>query len=116
MTNALTGSAGLQQNLPMPALPQNLTLRDQTPAAARKAATEFESTFLAQMLRQMMSGIGTDGIMGGGQAEKIYRDMMVDEMGKSIAQGGGIGIADQLYAEMIKQQEVGSDGQSTSDD
>jgi Rod binding domain-containing protein len=42
--------------------------------------------------------------------------MMVDEMGKSIAQGGGIGIADQLYAEMIKQQEVGSDGQSTSDD
>ena len=116
MPNALIGYAELQQNPPMRALPQNLTLKNQTSAAARKAATEFESIFLGQMLRQMMSGVGTNGIMGGGQAEKIYRDMMVDEMGKSIAQGGGIGIADQLYAEMIKQQEVGSDGQSTSDD
>ena len=116
MSNTLTNFAAVYQNPPMPAVPQNLAAKSLTPTAARQTASEFEAVFLAQMLRHMMSGIGTEGVMGGGQAEKIYRDMMVDEMGKSIAQRGGIGIADQLYAQLIKSQEVTDDGQPTSND
>ena len=108
MINALTNYASLQQNTISTVITQNLALKGQVPLTARKAATEFEATFLAQMFRQMIKGIETDGIMGGGQAEKIYRDLMVDEMSKSIAQNGGVGIADQLYVELVKQQEVGS--------
>ena len=75
-------------------------------AVVRQKAEEFESVFLAQMLRHMTSGLSTDGIVGGGHAEKIYREMMMDEIGNTVSRKGGIGIADSLYREMIKQQEV----------
>jgi Rod binding domain-containing protein len=32
--------------------------------------------------------------------------MMMDEIGNTVSRKGGIGIADSLYREMIKQQEV----------
>jgi len=71
----------------------------------RKTAEDFEAVFLSQMLQPMFSTVPTDSLMDGGQAESIYRGMMVEEMGKSIAKGGGIGIADSVYREMIKMQE-----------
>ncbi|MFC1674115.1 rod-binding protein [Pseudomonadota bacterium] len=36
----------------------------------------------------------------------MWRSLMVDEYGKSVAKSGGIGIADQVLAQMIKLQEV----------
>lgn len=74
--------------------------------AARETAENFEAVFLAQMLRPMFDTLKTDGIMGGGKAEGMYRDMMVDEVGKSIAKSGGIGIADSIYREILKLQEA----------
>lgn len=72
----------------------------------RKTAEDFESVFLAQMLRPMFETVPTDSFMGGGHAEGIYRSMMVDEIGKSISKSGGIGIADSIYRELIKLQEA----------
>ena len=72
----------------------------------RKTAEDFEAVFLGQMLKPMFEGIETDGIFGGGQAEKMYRDLMVDEYGKAIAKSGGIGLADAVMREMLKMQEV----------
>lgn len=79
----------------------------------RQKAEEFESVFLAQMLRHMTSGMATDGVVGGGHAEKIYREMLMDEIGNTVSRKGGIGIADSLFREMIKQQEVAKDEHST---
>ncbi|WP_262694983.1 rod-binding protein [Kordiimonas aquimaris] len=73
--------------------------------AARETAESFEAVFLSQMLKPMFDTLSTDGIMGGGKAEGMYRDMMVDEVGKSIAKNGGIGIADSIYREILKLQE-----------
>lgn len=73
---------------------------------ARAAAEDFEAVFIAQMLSPMFESIPTDGPMGGGQAEGMYRSMFVTEAGKSIAQNGGIGIADSVYRELIKLQEA----------
>ena len=72
----------------------------------RKTAQDFEAVFIGQMLKPMFEGIRTDGVFGGGQAEKMYRGLMVEEYGKSIAKSGGVGIADAVMREMIKQQEV----------
>lgn len=74
--------------------------------ATRKAATEFEGVFLGQMLAPMFEGLKTDGPFGGGHAESIYRAMMVDEIGTSIARAGGIGIADAVYSQMLRLQEM----------
>lgn len=69
-------------------------------------AREYEAVFLGQMLQHMYSGIPTDPMFGGGNAEKIYRSMMVDEYGKVFARAGGIGLADHIKQELLKLQEV----------
>ena len=68
-------------------------------------AQEFEGVFVAQMLGQMFSGVSTDGPFGGGQGEQMFRSLMIDEYGKQIAKQGGIGIADSVTRELLKQQE-----------
>ena len=79
-----------------------------TPSAAqaRKSAEDFEAFFIAQTVDTMFSGIKTDGPFGGGHAEEMFRSLLSQEYGKSMARGGGIGIADQVYREILKSQEV----------
>lgn len=74
--------------------------------AARQAAESFEALIIAQMLAPMFSTVATDGEFGGGHSEAIFRGFMVDEIGKSVARGGGIGIADSVYRELLAAQEV----------
>lgn len=71
----------------------------------REAAQEFEAIFISQMLQPMMNTVETDSLFGGGNSEKVYQSMMVDEVGKAISKNGGIGIADQVYQELLKIQE-----------
>lgn len=73
---------------------------------AKQAAEDFEAVFLAQMLAPMFEGLETDGPFGGGSSEKIYRSLLVQEYGKSIAKSGGIGISDAVQREILKLQEV----------
>ncbi len=75
-------------------------------AAIRRAAEEFESVFLAQMMAPMFDGLGEDELFGGGPSTKIYRSMMVQEYGKAIARTGGVGIADAVEREILKLQEL----------
>lgn len=83
------------------------TIQDQEAqrAALRKVAEEYEAVFLAQMMKPMFEGIETDGYFGGGQSEAIFRDLMIEEYGKMAAKNGGIGMADNIYAELIRLQE-----------
>ena len=74
-------------------------------AKAREAAESFESFFLGQFFEHMFAGIRTDGMFGGGQGENVYRSMMMQEYGKAVAKGGGIGIADSVYRSILQIQE-----------
>ncbi|MBL4615581.1 MAG: rod-binding protein [Magnetovibrio sp.] len=91
----------MTQTKALPSIPRNASL-----SKLRETAQDFEAVFLSQMMKPMFEGIQTDGPFGGGQAEQMYRDLMVDEYGKSIAKAGGIGIADAVFKEMLKMQEV----------
>lgn len=73
--------------------------------AAMKTAKEFESSFLTTMLEQMWTGVEAEAPFGGGNAEKVYRSMVVGEYAKSISAAGGIGIADHVYREILSAQE-----------
>ena len=75
-------------------------------AKLKATAEEYEAVFIAQMLQPMFEGIKTDSRFGGGQAEAIYRGMMVSEYGKAMAKRGGIGLADALTQSLLKTQEV----------
>ena len=74
----------------------------------RQTATDFEAMFLGQMLQPMFQDLETDGPFGGGHAEKIWRSLMVDEMGKEMAKSGGVGIADAVMRQLISLQEARS--------
>jgi Rod binding domain-containing protein len=71
---------------------------------AYKAAQDFESVFLGQMVAQMYTGLDAEGPFGGGFAEQTYRSLLYQEIGRQMAAGGGVGIADAVYAEMVKLQ------------
>ncbi|MBH88972.1 MAG: hypothetical protein CMF71_01905 [Magnetovibrio sp.] len=72
----------------------------------RKTAQEFEASFLSQMLKPMFANLGAEGPFGGGTGEEMWRSLQVDEYGKVIAKKGGIGLADNIFHEMLKLQEV----------
>lgn len=72
----------------------------------RDAAESFEAVFISQMLAPMFEGLEVDSTFGGGHAEKIFRSIQIEEMGKAIAKNGGVGIADSVYREILKSQEI----------
>jgi flagellar protein FlgJ len=72
----------------------------------RKTAQELEASFLSQMLKPMFANLGAEKPFGGGTGEDMWRSLQVDEYGKAIAQKGGIGLADSIFREMLKLQEV----------
>jgi len=74
--------------------------------ALRKTAQDFEALFMSQMMTHMFAGISTDGPFGGGKGEEAFRDMLTQEYAKVMAKAGGIGVANQVMREMIRQQEA----------
>jgi flagellar protein FlgJ len=73
--------------------------------SVRTTAESFESFFVGQMLEYMTEGMKPDEEFGGGHAEEMWRSMMNQEYGKQIVKSGGLGIANQVMASMLKAQE-----------
>lgn len=75
-----------------------------TNAKLERAAKEFESVFISEMMKPMFEGLETDGLFGGGQGEKIFRGIMLQEVGKVIASSDRVGIAPKIKDAMIRMQ------------
>jgi Rod binding domain-containing protein len=71
----------------------------------RRAAEEFESVFLGQILHGLTQGLGGPGLAGGG-ADDPFASMLQDEYARLISRSGGIGLADAVLREMLKAQEA----------
>lgn len=102
MDSAVQSTVLLAQQAPLAPKPQATPMA----AKAEAAAKDYEAVFISQMLGAMFSGIKSDGITGGGQGEEMFRSLMINEFGKSIAAQGGFGLADQMKAQLLKHQEV----------
>jgi Rod binding domain-containing protein len=76
------------------------------PAKLRKAAQDFEAMAIGQFLEPMFDTIDTaHSMFGGGEAEAAWKPMMIQEIGKQIEAHGGLGLADPIYAAMLRIQE-----------
>lgn len=74
---------------------------------ARETAQEFEAMMLEEMLGRVFESVGDVGFFGeAGPGAGMYRSMLVKEYAGMIAQSGGVGFADQVYAEILKLQEA----------
>ena len=74
-------------------------------AAAKKAASQFESVFISQFLGSMFEGVSADGPFGGGQGEQMFRSLMLDEYGKQIETQGGFGLSSAITKQLLRAQE-----------
>jgi peptidoglycan hydrolase FlgJ len=95
---------------PVAAVPATRTLSPEQIEKSRKSAQDFEAMVLGEMLQPMFKTVDTSkGPFGGGQGEATWKPMMVDEMAKTIAKNGGIGIADSVMKELLRMQETKHD-------
>ncbi len=78
----------------------------QTANGADKAAKDFESMFVSQMLEHMFGESIGDDSFGDEESSEVYKGLMMQEYGKQIAASGGIGIASYVKRELLKLQEV----------
>ncbi len=76
---------------------------------AEESAENFEAFFLTRMMESMFEGVSTDGMFGGGHAEKIYRSLLLDEYGKEMAKVGSVGVKDYVMQAILELQESATD-------
>jgi peptidoglycan hydrolase FlgJ len=81
---------------------------------AKANAQDFEAVFLNSMFQHMMTGVEGDGPFGGSTGIGVWRSFLTNEFAKSVAQKGGIGLADQVYSSLIQQQAAGSNTASST--
>ena len=91
--------------LPMSTTTQAAPQQSEQETALRRAAQEFESVFLSEMLAPMFEGLDTEGLGGGGMGEQIFRPMLVERYAESISRSGGVGIADSVVREFMRMQQ-----------
>lgn len=68
-------------------------------------AEELEGVFLNTLMAQMFSGLDEKGAAGGGYAQKTWRSMQSEQLAGTIAQNGGIGIAQDILGHLLSAQE-----------
>lgn len=57
-----------------------------------EAAVEFEAMFLGTVVNEMLKD-SAPTTMNGGFGEEMFRSLLGNEIGRQIAEGGGVGIA-----------------------
>lgn len=76
-------------------------------ARVRQQAEEFEGVFLNTLTKELFSSIKTDqSAMGGGFGEETWRSMQSEQLAATMAQNGGLGIAEQLLPDLLAMQEA----------
>jgi len=111
----MAGDLSLQADAALMSVRNRKTLLPKAPTGAsvaqlRKVSEDFEAVFVGQMLQPMFANLGADEPFGGGPGEDMWRSMQVEEYGKAVVKNGGIGIADSVFREMLKMQEVQQNG------
>lgn len=102
LSNAL---AGAQQRSPLNGLGAS-ALAANGAKSIDQAAQDFEAVFLNTMLESMFTGLEEGGAWGNGTGSEAWRGMLVEEYSRTIAQSGGIGVADAVKRELIALQET----------
>ena len=70
------------------------------------AAQSFEEVFVKNLYSQAFNGLSGEGPLGAqGTGNDTWRDLLVGEYAKSTTKAGGIGVAKDVYRELLHIQE-----------
>ena len=67
----------------------------------RQAAQEFEAIFVQQMLKTARTSTPDPGPMASGASSEIYRDMVDQQLARSVSGGGGLGLGKLLIQSLV---------------
>jgi len=84
-------------------------------AKLRKAAQDFESIFISQILKNMRKTIPESGLFGNGLAGEFYTSMFDENIANTIAGKGGLRIADTLIESLTNRNSGGFNGLKLKD-
>ncbi len=70
------------------------------PEGVKRAAEQFESFFLSQLLKTMRETVPEGGLFEQGFDNEVYTEMLDQEYARSLAEQGGIGLADVLVRQL----------------
>jgi peptidoglycan hydrolase FlgJ len=73
-------------------------------ARAWAEATDFETVFVSTMFQSMFTDIGNEGPMGSSTGVAPWRSFLTQEYAKNFVQKGGIGLAAEVYRQMMAKQ------------
>ncbi|WP_419909701.1 rod-binding protein [Hoeflea sp.] len=82
---------------PIAGRPVGADVKAQT-GTAPQAYKEFEAMVLQSFIKSMLPN-DAENLYGSGTAGDIWKGMMAEQLGKALAEGGGIGIAEQLASQ-----------------
>ncbi len=78
--------------------------KGQDPEKLKETAQQFEAIFIQQMFKDMRNTIPDDGLIQRGNADEMYSQMQDLEAAKLTAQQGGIGLAELMMQQLMKNQ------------
>jgi|JI10StandDraft_1071094.scaffolds.fasta_scaffold205481_4 flagellar protein FlgJ len=84
--------------------PSKVSPRDA--AGIAKVAEDFEAFFAGLVFDEISSDIEPDPVTGGGEGEAMFKSLLNQEFGKSVARTHGLGIADIVQRQLLQLQEV----------
>ena len=94
----------LKDPLPTPTPPgKGPGVKNINEAKLKKACEDFESIFISQMLKEMRKSIPKSGLLDGGDRQDMYISLFDEELSKSLAKRGGIGLGKILYQNVLNQ-------------
>jgi Rod binding domain-containing protein len=71
--------------------------KDGYQAKLEKTCAEFESIFIAHMLKSMSTTIDDDPLLGNDNESNIIKAMFNENIAQEIARGGGMGLGNMLF-------------------
>lgn len=101
-----------QRILPMASTPKvniertSSKLKTEGADTLRQACEDFESVFVAYLLKSMRKTVPKTELMNGGMSNDIYLSMMDDEIARAVAKGPGIGLAAAIYRQLSQAKNI----------
>jgi flagellar protein FlgJ len=78
-------------------------------AQLRKTARDFESIFMAQVLKGMRETVQKEDMFHGGPGEDLFEGMLDEEIAKRMAMQGSVGIGEMLYRDLSRRFHIGQE-------
>ncbi len=70
----------------------------------KKISQDFEGLFVGMMMKSMRETVGKDKLTGGGHGDEVYLSMLDQEYAAAAVKRGGLGLAQQIEKELVRQE------------